>query len=62
MSPAPAAQGDAYGTQLAIGDFNGDGDPDLAVAVPGHDGTAANSGTVQVIYQSTFLFVDGFEG
>lgn len=59
---SPAAQGDAYGTQLAIGDFNGDGDPDLAVAVPGHDGSADNSGTVQVIYQSTFLFVDGFEG
>lgn len=58
---APPAQADGYGTQLAIGDFNGDGDNDLAVAVPGHDGTADNSGTVQVIYQSDFLFVDGFE-
>lgn len=58
---APPAQGDGYGLQLAIGDFNGDGDNDLAVGIPGHDGTAANSGTVQVIYQSEFIFVDGFD-
>jgi hypothetical protein len=58
---APPAQGDSYGLQLAIGDFNGDGDNDLAVSIPGHDGTADNSGTVQVIYQSDFLFVDGFD-
>ena len=58
---APPALGDSYGMQLAIGDFNGDGDNDLAVAIPGHDGTAENSGTVQVIYQSDFLFVDGFD-
>lgn len=59
---APPAQGDTFAAQLAIGDFNGDGDNDLAVAIPGHDGTAGNSGTVQVIYQSDFLFVDGFDG
>ncbi|HEY6545198.1 MAG TPA: FG-GAP repeat protein [Dokdonella sp.] len=59
---APPAQGDAFGAQLAIGDFNGDGDNDLAVGIPGHDGTADGSGTVQVIYQNDFLFVDGFDG
>ena len=58
---APSASSDGYGSQLAIGDFNGDNENDLAVGIPGHDLPANNSGGVQVIYQSDFLFVDGFD-
>ena len=58
----PAGNADGFGTQLAIGDFNDDGDNDLAVGIPGSDGTAIGSGAVQVIYQSSFIFVDGFDG
>jgi hypothetical protein len=57
---APAAQ-DIYGSQLAIGDFNGDGDNDLAIAVPGHDGGASGRGAVQVLFQSERIFTDGFQ-
>jgi hypothetical protein len=57
---APAAQ-DIYGSQLAIGDFNGDGDNDLAIAVPGHDGGASGSGAVQVMFQSERIFADDFQ-
>lgn len=41
--------GDRFGSALAVGDFNGDGFPDLAVGVRGE---ANNSGIVQVIYGS----------
>ena len=58
----PAGNADGFGAQLAIGDFNGDDDNDLAVGIPGSDGTDTGSGTVQVIYQSSFIFVDGFDG
>lgn len=57
----PAVAQDAFGSQLAIGDFNGDGDNDLAIGVPGYDAAADGEGAVQVIYQSDFIFVDGFE-
>jgi hypothetical protein len=57
---APTAQ-DVYGSQLAIGDFNGDGDNDLAIAVPGHDGTGDGSGAVQVLFQSERIFADDFQ-
>ena len=58
---APSASADGFGTQLAIGDFNGDNENDLAIGVPGHDVPAAGSGAVQVVYQSDFVFVDGFD-
>ncbi len=58
----PSGTGDAFGAQLAIGDFNGDTDNDLAVGIPNSDATDPNAGAVQVIYQSGFIFVDGFEG
>ncbi|MGB4859766.1 MAG: FG-GAP repeat protein [Dokdonella sp.] len=57
----PSASSDGYGSQLAIGDFNGDNNGDLAIGVPGYDTPAANSGAVQVMYQSKFLFVHGFD-
>ena len=45
--------GDAFGSALAVGDFNGDGCDDLAVGVPheGFGGLAA-AGAVQIIYGS----------
>jgi hypothetical protein len=61
MAAGPAAANDAFGAQLAIGDFNGDSDLDIAFGVPGNDAVAADSGAVQVVYQSDFLFVDGFD-
>lgn len=58
---APVAQ-DLFAAQIAIGDFNGDTDPDLAFGVPGRDAGADGAGAVQVIYQSERLFADDFEG
>jgi hypothetical protein len=42
-----AHPGDAFGSSLATGDFNGDGYPDLAVGVPGEDSQA---GAVHIFY------------
>lgn len=61
-SLGPAQAQDAFGSQFALGDFNGDGDGDLAVGVPGYDAGDEQQGAVQVIYQSGFIFVDGFDG
>jgi hypothetical protein len=58
----PAASADGFGAQLAVGDFNGDSDNDIAIGVPGSDVTDSGAGIVQVIYQSGFIFVDGFDG
>lgn len=45
--------GDAFGTSLAGGDFNGDGFDDLAVGVPGEDvGGVADAGAVNVLLGS----------
>jgi hypothetical protein len=57
----PGAALDAVGSQIVIGDFNDDGDNDIAIGAPGHDITGDGSGAVQVIYQSVYIFVDGFE-
>lgn len=47
-SPEP---GDAFGLSLAIGDFNGSGEPDLAVGVPDETvGSVQFAGAVNVIY------------
>ncbi len=44
--------GDAFGSALAAGDFEDDGDDDLAVGVPNDDGGAEDAGAVNVIYGS----------
>ncbi len=47
------AAGDAFGSALAHGDFNGDGYTDLAIGAPGDDQSGkSNSGNVTVIYGS----------
>jgi hypothetical protein len=44
---------DHFGASVASGDFNGDGEDDLAIGVPGEDkGTQAGSGSVNVLYGS----------
>lgn len=48
-----AEAGDAFGSALAAGDFDGDGFADLAVGVPGENpGTAPGAGVVNVLYGS----------
>ncbi len=39
--PDTCEAGDAFGAFLAAGDFNGDGEDDLAIGSPGEDGTGA---------------------
>jgi hypothetical protein len=44
---------DAFGTAVTLGDFNGDGFDDLAVGVPGEDGSAVDdAGAINIIYGS----------
>jgi hypothetical protein len=46
--------GDHFGACLVAGDFNDDGEDDLAIGVPGENiGTTADAGAVSVIYGST---------
>lgn len=42
--------GDRYGSALAIGNFDGDGLPDVAIGVPGQDVGDNNAGSVTVMY------------
>jgi hypothetical protein len=45
-----AEASDRFGTVLALGDFNGDGYADLAIGIEGENGSAANTGALQIIY------------
>ncbi len=52
VAGAPEA-GDRFGSDLAAGDFNGDGLTDLAIGVPGEDlGATSNGGAVNILYGS----------
>ena len=52
---------DLFGWALAAGDFNGDGNDDLAVGVPGEDISTYNqAGTVHVLYGSFSYIADDF--
>lgn len=43
--------GDAFGSAVALGDFNGDGFQDVAVGVPGEDiGSRNSAGAINVLY------------
>lgn len=62
LGVGPAQADSAFGTSFAIGDFNDDGLNDLVIGVPNlDDGPDTNAGGIQVIYQSGFLFRDGFD-
>jgi len=53
---------DQFGNALAIGDFNDDDRPDIAIGVSKFDdGADEDAGAVQVLYQTELLFVDGFD-
>ncbi|WP_392670587.1 FG-GAP and VCBS repeat-containing protein [Streptomyces sp. LN785] len=48
--PGAAEAGDAFGSDLSIGDMNGDGYGDVAVGTPGEDlGTTSNAGSVLIL-------------
>ena len=50
-TPGIVEAGNRFGAAVAAGDFNGDGDGDLAIGVPGlDDGGASDSGGVYVLY------------
>jgi hypothetical protein len=63
--PAPCnlshhSRGDNFGSALGTGDFNGDGNSDLAIGVWGEDlnsPVVCDAGTVQVLYGSDFKLV-----
>ncbi len=49
------AEEDRYGSALASGDFNGDGNDDLAIGIPDKDIGAKNgAGSVQILYGTPF--------
>ncbi|MFF3469283.1 FG-GAP and VCBS repeat-containing protein [Streptomyces sp. NPDC002619] len=48
--PGASEQGDGFGTDLSVGDSNGDGYADVAIGVAGEDiGAVANAGAVTVL-------------
>nr|WP_307624175.1 FG-GAP and VCBS repeat-containing protein [Streptomyces sp. V3I7] len=51
--PGGAESGDAFGSDTAYADFNGDGYDDVAVSAPGEDvGSDADGGTVAILWGS----------
>lgn len=60
LALAPMAWGDRFGSSLAIGDFNGDSRKDLAIGAVYRATPETHGGAVQFIYQSDFIFRDGF--
>lgn len=61
LAAAPAGINDQFGSTLAVGDFNDDNARDLAIGSYLSDNQAVDAGVVQVIYQSGYLFRDGFD-
>jgi len=57
----PPSANDLFGATLAGGDFNHDGTRDLAVGIPFANGGGIDRGGVQVLYNSEFVFRDGFQ-
>ena len=48
--PGASEQGDGFGTDLCVGDVNGDGYADVAIGVAGEDiGVVADAGAVTVL-------------
>ncbi len=46
-----AESGDSFGASLRLGDYDGDGFPDLAIGVPGEDlGTVPDAGVVSLLF------------
>lgn len=50
LGPTAVEGNDQHGRSVAIGDFNGDGFPDLAAGAPFEDGGGADSGLVSIVY------------
>ena len=49
----PSETDDAFGSELAAGDFDSDGYADLAIGVPGEDWAGTDEGSVHVMYGSS---------
>ena len=58
-----AETGDAFGWSVTAGDFDGDGDPDLAAGVPFEEtvSLADAAGAVNAFYNDAVVFSDSFE-
>lgn len=62
LAIGPAVTVDLFGAAIAGGDFNDDGQRDLAIGVPYYDIEGfADRGAVEVLYGSDFIFRNGFQ-
>lgn len=61
MALEPLQSGDRFGSSLAVGDFNGDNVRDLAIGAVYRGDPEQRSGAVQFLYQSEFIFKNGFD-